>query len=55
MLEQKFNQRLKLCDFFEQLVLEITQNMEISGRLSSDKQEHFVRALKPVKKQVNKK
>lgn len=49
-LKSEFNQRLKLCNFFEQLVLEATERMELSEQLTSEKQEPFVRILKPIKK-----
>lgn len=44
-LKQQFEQRLKLCNLFERLVLEVTEDMIIN-----DGQEPAVKILKPKKK-----
>lgn len=52
-MKYEFDQRIELCNLFERLVLEATEDMEISELLSTDEQKSFVRILKPVKKQIN--
>lgn len=51
-LKQEFEQRLELCNLFERLVLEATEDMNISEQLSIDEQESSVKVLKPMRKQI---
>lgn len=51
-LKQEFEQRLELCNLFERLVLEATEDMNISEQLSIDEQESSVKILKPMRKQI---
>ena len=51
-LKQEFEQRLELCNLFERLVLEATEDMNISEQLSIGEQESSVKILKPVRKQI---
>jgi len=50
--KEKFEQRLELCNLFERLVLEATEDMNISEQLSIDEQESSVKVLKPMRKQI---
>lgn len=52
-LKLEFEQRLELCYLFERLVLEATENMKLSDQLSIDEQEHFIKILKSMRKQIN--
>lgn len=49
-LTKEFDESLKLCNLFEQLVLEATENMSISEKLYIDSQKTIVKILKPIKK-----
>ena len=51
-LKQEFEQRLELCNLFERLVLEATEDMNISEQLSIGEQESSVKILKPMRKQI---
>lgn len=51
-LRQEFEEELEICNLFEQLVLQTTEDMNISEELSTDKQKSFVKVLKPIKKQI---
>lgn len=51
-LRQEFEEKLEICNLFEQLVLQTTEDMNISEELSTDKQKSFVKVLKPIKKQI---
>lgn len=51
-LKQEFEQKLELCNLFERLVLEATEDMNISEQLSIDEQESSVKILKPMRKQI---
>jgi len=50
-LKQEFEQRLELCNLFERLILEATEDMNIS-ELSTDEQEPSVKILKPMRRLV---
>lgn len=51
-LKQEFDQKIELCNVFEILILEATEDMKISPLLPNSDQEPFVKILKPVKKQI---
>ena len=46
-LKQEFQNELEICNFFEQLVLAATENMDISEEVITDEQKSFVKTLKP--------
>ena len=50
-LKQEFEQRLELCNLFERLILEATEDMNIS-ELSTYEQEPSVKILKPMRRLV---
>ena len=51
-LKREFEQRLKLCYLFEQLVLEATKDMRISEPISNKKQGSSVKILTPIRKPI---
>lgn len=51
-LQQEFEQKLKLCNLFEKLVLEATEDMNITEQLSGDEQKPIVRVLKPKRNKI---
>ena len=46
LLKQDFEKKAKLCNLFEQIVLEKTNDM----RITNEKEDSYVKVLKPFKK-----
>ena len=51
-LTANFEKTLEICNIFEQLVLEETEDMDISEELFMNEQKSFVKILKPIKKSI---
>lgn len=51
-LKGEFDQKLKLCYLFEQLVLEATKDMRISEPISNNESKSSVKILKPMRKHI---
>ena len=51
-LIKEYEESLEVCNIFEQLVLEATENMCISEELSMDSQKPAVKILKSIKRQI---
>jgi len=48
-LNQEFEQKLKINNLFEQVVLEETKDMEVSQEMPTNEKERFMKILKPEK------